>query len=76
MAKSQKYYTPEFKQQIVDIYNAGGKSFPQLEREYGVSRSTMSGWVKLLSPIRVSETESISEISKKCLLQGSCSCAL
>ena len=55
MAKNQKSYTPEFKQQIVDLYNAGGTSYPQLEREYGVNRSTISGWVKQLSPIRVSE---------------------
>ena len=25
MAKNQKSYTPEFKQQIVDLYNAGGR---------------------------------------------------
>ena len=31
MAKNQKSYTPEFKQQIVDLYNAGGTSYPQLE---------------------------------------------
>lgn len=41
MAKNQKSYTPEFKQQIVDLYNAGGTSYPQLEREYGVNRSTI-----------------------------------
>ncbi|WP_334292851.1 transposase [Enterocloster clostridioformis] len=46
MAKNQKSYTPEFKQQIVDLYNAGGTSYPQLEREYGVNRSTLSNWVK------------------------------
>ena len=27
MAKNQKSYTPEFKQQIVDLYNAGGPIF-------------------------------------------------
>ena len=32
MAKNQKSYTPEFNQQIVDLYNAGGTSYPQLER--------------------------------------------
>ena len=57
MAKNQKSYTPEFKQQIVDLYNAGGTSYPQLEREYGVNRSTLSNWVKQLSPIKVSEEE-------------------
>lgn len=55
MAKNQKHYTLEFKQQIVDLYNSGGTSYPQLEREYGVNRSTISGWVKQLSPIKVSE---------------------
>lgn len=54
MAKNQKSYTPEFKQQIVDLYNTGGTSYPKLEREYGVNRSTISGWVKQLSPIKVS----------------------
>ena len=38
--KTKKSYTPEFKQQIVDLYNAGGTSYPQPEREYGVNRST------------------------------------
>ena len=32
MEKNQKSYTSEFKQQIVDLYNVGGKSYPQLER--------------------------------------------
>ena len=59
MAKNQKSYTPEFKQQIVDLYNAGGTSYPKLEREYGVNRSTISGWVKQFSPIKVSEEETV-----------------
>ena len=61
MAKNQKSYTPEFKQQIVDLYNAGGTSYPQREREYGVNRSTLSNWVKLkqLSPIKVSDEETV-----------------
>lgn len=59
MAKNQRHYTPEFKQQIVDLYNAGGTSYPQLEREYGINRSTLSSWVKQLSPIKVSEDEAV-----------------
>ena len=59
MAKNQKHYTPEFKQQIVDLYNAGGTSYPKLEREYGVGRSTISGWVKQLSPIQISQEETV-----------------
>ena len=59
MAKNQKSYTPEFKQQLVALYNAGGTSYPKLEREYGVNRSTISGWVKQLSPIKISDDETI-----------------
>ena len=59
MAKNQKSYTPEFKQQIVDLYNAGGPSYPQLEREDCVNRSTLSNWVKQLFPIKVSEEETV-----------------
>lgn len=56
MAKKQKSYTPEFKQRIVDLYHAGGISYPQLGcREYGVNRSTRSSWIKQRFPIRVSE---------------------
>lgn len=59
MAKNQKKYTPEFKQQIVDLYNTGNYSFPQLSSEYGVAKSTISGWVKALTPVQVSDTEII-----------------
>ena len=59
MAKNQKSYTPEFKQQVVDLYNTGVYSYPQLEREYGVNRSTICGWVKQLSSIQTSEGEPI-----------------
>ena len=52
MAKKQKSYTPEFKQQIVDLRIKAG---------------TISTWVKLLSPIQVSETETISMKEYKAL---------
>ena len=41
MAKNQKKYTQEFKQQLVDLYNTGNYSFPQLSSEYGVAKSTI-----------------------------------
>lgn len=55
----QKKYSEEFKQQIVDLYNMGNKSLGELESEYGVSKSTMNGWIKKLSPVKVSDTETI-----------------
>ena len=50
-------------------YNAGGTSYPQLEREYGVNRSTLSNWVKQLSPIKVSEKETVTLKEYKALLK-------
>ncbi|MFV0330713.1 MAG: transposase, partial [Dysgonomonas sp.] len=60
MAKNQNKYTPEFKQQLVDLYNTGNYSFPQLSSEYGVAKSTILGWVKTLTPVQVSGTDTIS----------------
>ena len=67
MAKNQKKYTQEFKQQIVDLYNTGNYSFPQLSSEYGVAKSTILNWVRNLSPIQVSETETISMKELVCI---------
>lgn len=55
------------KQQIVDLYNTGNYSFPQLSREYGVARSTLSGGVKALTPVQVSNSETISRKEYKAL---------
>ena len=43
-----KKYDPEFKKQAVHAYMQG-TSYPQLEKEYGVAKSTLSGWVKKYS---------------------------
>ncbi|MCI8408423.1 MAG: transposase [Lachnospiraceae bacterium] len=42
MAKNQKKYIPNFKQQIVDLYGNGDYSISQLESEYGVVKSKVS----------------------------------
>lgn len=59
MAKNQKRYTQEFREQIVELYNTGTKTFSQLESEYGVSRATLHNWIKKHSPVQVSEHETI-----------------
>ncbi len=58
MAKKQ--YTPEFKQQIVDLYQTGNYSYSQLQSEYDVPQSTIAKWFKDTTPIAISETETIS----------------
>ena len=43
-----KVYNEEFKKQLVKEY-IQGKSYLTLEKEYGVAKSTLSGWVKKYS---------------------------
>lgn len=59
MSKNQRSYTPEFKQQIVDLYISGTKKIVELSGEYGVPKGTISTWVKQLAPIKVSEEETV-----------------
>ncbi len=40
-----KRYKEEFKKQLVSLYN-NGKSLADLNREYGISKSTISTWIK------------------------------
>lgn len=38
-------YTDEFKEQLVHLYN-NGRTISELSRDYGVSKSALSKWVK------------------------------
>ena len=60
MAKNQRSYTSDFKQQIVDLHNKAGKGITELSNEYGIPKGTISTWVKNLSPVQVSDTETVS----------------
>ncbi|WP_442863868.1 transposase, partial [Anaeromicrobium sp.] len=50
MAKGQKRYTQEFKNTIVELYNSG-KTLAELNDEYALSKSTISGWIKKNKPV-------------------------
>ena len=58
MSKNGNRYSEEFKQQIVDLYNAGN-SASYLSRDYGVANVTIYKWIKELSPIKLSDKEEI-----------------
>ena len=60
MAINQKSYTPEFKQQIVDLHCKAGKGVTELSNEYGIPKGTISTWIKNLSPVQISDTETVS----------------
>jgi len=45
MGKATRYYTEEFKRQIVEL-EANGKSVAEIEREYKVTKTTIRAWKK------------------------------
>ena len=51
--RSQKY-DDEFKKSLVSMYE-NGKTQSQLAREYGVSLSALSRWIRLFSEVRLDE---------------------
>lgn len=58
MSKNGIRYSEEFKQQIVDLYQAGS-SVSYLSCEYGVANVTIYKWIKELSKVPVSNTEAM-----------------
>ena len=47
-------YTEEFKKTIVSLYQSG-KTYSQIQKEYGVSSSALSNWVRKYSQVRVDD---------------------
>ena len=45
MGKAERYYTEEFKRQIVEL-STNGKTISELEREYKVTKTTIREWIK------------------------------
>ena len=45
MARDRRNYTDEFKQKMVELYNSG-KARAELVREYELTPSTLSSWIK------------------------------
>lgn len=44
MARQKRTYTPEFKKQIVDLYNSG-KPRSELIKEYELTPSALASWI-------------------------------
>jgi transposase len=45
-ARGRRSFTPQFKAETVDICRGGDRSIGQVARDYGLSESTLRGWVK------------------------------
>lgn len=48
--RQKREFTEQFKQQMVQLYNAG-KSRAELIREYDLTPSTLSGWIKRINAV-------------------------
>ena len=62
-------YTPEFKKTIVNLYHSG-KSYAQIHKEYGVSSSALSKWLKMYSSVQIDDNtvitaQQIKELQKR-----------
>jgi len=68
MAKGQNKYTEEFRNTIIDLYNSG-KSLAELSSEYGISKSTITGWVKKSKPIIVDKDTTITSADYQAMLK-------
>lgn len=55
MGKGRRY-DQEYKDMIVDLFKSG-MSLAELSSEYGIAKSTISGWIKDVKEIRVSDDE-------------------
>ena len=52
MGNSNKKYTVEFNQTIVNLYHSG-KSYAQIQKEYGISHSSLANWIKQYSEVKI-----------------------
>ncbi len=59
-------YTEEFKKTIVSLYQSG-KTYAQIQKEYGVSSSALSNWVRKYSQVWVDDETILSAQQIKAL---------
>jgi len=68
MPRNQRKYSDEFKKTIIELYNTG-KSLSVLSSEYGISKSTISDWIKNSKPVVVNNGEVVTLKEYKALKQ-------
>lgn len=53
--QKQQKYSEEFKQTIVNLYHSG-KTYAQIHKEYGVSSSALTNWIKKYSEVKIDDS--------------------
>ena len=51
---SQRKYSEDFKKTIVTLYESG-KTYSDIKKEYGVSSSALSNWVRKYSQVKIDD---------------------
>lgn len=69
MSSKNTKYTQEYKQTIVNLYNSG-KTYSEIHKEYGVSHSALSNWIKQYSEVKIDDetvltAKQIKELQKR-----------
>ena len=72
--KTYPKYSDEFKKSIVTLYQ-NGKSMSQLSREYGISMSALSKWIKNFSEVKIDDdtvvtAQQIKDLQKRNAMLG------
>lgn len=67
--KKQVKYSEEFKQTIVNLYQSG-KTYAQINSEYGISHSALANWIKKYSRVQIDDStvltaKQIKELQKR-----------
>lgn len=58
MGRTQRQYTDEFKNTLLELYNSG-KSLADSSREYGISKSTITVWINKAKPVAVDKDKTV-----------------
>lgn len=66
---NQAKYSEEFKKTIVNLHQSG-KSYSDIQREYGVSSSALANWIKKYSRVQIDDNtiltaKQIKELQKR-----------
>lgn len=54
MSSKNVKYSQEYKQTIVNLYHSG-KTYSEIHREYGISYSALSNWIKQYSEVKIDD---------------------
>lgn len=69
MSSKNVKYSREYKQTIVNLYHSG-KTYSEIHREYGISYSALSNWIKQYSEVKIDDetvltAKQIKELQKR-----------